>query len=171
MASGQWLAGTVEPRAPSPQQMKTGPPSRSLISEVGITALIYVGALAASFLSALCISAVIVAMLPGDNEGSLFLQPMILACVGLLFNPAILVSIAANHCRRVPAYYVPLTPILWLGQFGFVWREHVVFGAGSTVVVVVTTCTGILFGYWMLRRKKLSFRTESPRGRPLAASH
>ena len=138
--------------------MKTAHPSRSLISEVGITALIFVGALAASFLNALCISAVIVAMLPGKDEGALFLQPLILGCVGLLLNPPIFASIAANHCRQVPGYFILLTPILWLGQFGFLWREHVVFGTGYIGSVAVTACAGILWGYWTLRRKKRGFR-------------
>jgi hypothetical protein len=94
-------------------------------------------------------------------------MPAILNCAILLVNPAIFASIAANHCRRVPPYFIALTPVPWLTQSAFLWREHLVFGS-EPIAVGVSTLVGLAWAYWILGRKKRSFRTEM---KELATDH
>jgi hypothetical protein len=143
-----------------------GSPSRHLSTEIIVGALIFVGAIGASVLGSLLISAAITALLPGSDEGALFLVPATVNCSGLLVNPAIFAAVAANHCRRVPAYFIPLTPLLWMGQFVFLWREHVAFWA-APVAVVASCSAGLVLAYWILRRKRRRFRS----GAELATNH
>jgi|SRR5579864_7107163 len=147
--------------------MLIGPPSRNLASEIAIAALIFVGALAAAMLAALCLSAIPMMLIPGNDEGPLFLEPGISNSIGLLVNPVIFTSIAANHCRRVTPYFVPLTTVVWLLQFVFLRRQHLSF-EGEPVAATAFAGAGVGLAYWLLRRKhgRLSSSKNS-----LATSH
>ena len=140
--------------------MLIGPPKRPLAIEVVIAAAIYVGAFSASWLAALCLSAVPMALLRSRDEGALFMLPPISNCIGLLINPFIFATFAGNHCRRVPPYFITLTPLVWLMQFGFFWRQGLVF-SGESLVVAVCAMVGLVFGYWVLRRKAHSFGSQT----------
>ena len=104
--------------------MPIRPPARRLIFELAIAVAIYIGALGASLLVALFISSILVALIPSKGEGALFQQPAILNCVLLVINPALFASVAANHCRRAPAYFIPLAPALGLSQTVLLWRRN-----------------------------------------------
>src|SRR5690348_17157200 len=130
--------------------MAIGPPPRRLLYEIVIATLIYVGSVAASMLAALCLSVVPMAFVDSTGESALFLQPVFSNFIALLIGPAIFASIAANHCRRIPAYLVALMPILWLVQFAWWRREHFI-SRGESAVIGLCTITGLALGYWMLR--------------------
>ena len=145
--------------------MPIGPPSRSLRSEIAIATLIFIGALAASMLASLCLpfilSAVPARLSPGNDEGAvLVFYTVVSNCIGLLVNPVIFVSVAANHCRRVTPYFAALTPIIWLLQLGSLWRQHWI-ATGQPLFALVSTTTGIGLAYWILRRKERRFRNAS----------
>jgi hypothetical protein len=140
--------------------MPIGPPERPLVSEAAIAAAIFVGAFSASWLAALCLSAVPMALLRSTDEGALFLQPAVSNCIGLLVNPVIFATFAGNHCRRVPLYFTAVTPLLWLMQFGFFWRQHLMV-PGEPFGVAVCTIVGLGLGYWVLRRKERGLGSET----------
>jgi len=105
-------------------QIRVGPPIRGAASEIVLTALIFIGASAASMLAGLALSAIPLALFRSTDEGVLFLQLFIFNCITLLINPVLFATIAANHCRRVPVYFVPLTFIPWLRQISAVRPER-----------------------------------------------
>ena len=148
------------------KKRRMGPPPRRLSTELILATLIYVGALAASVLASMCLSGAVAALLPDGDEGSPFALLAIWICVGMLVNPAIFAAVAANHCRRLPVYYLPLTPVLWLGQFVILWRERLVFRYGP-IAAAGCALAGLAFAYWTLGRKKRAFQSE----RELATSH
>jgi hypothetical protein len=137
--------------------MPIGPPSRTLVSELSIAVLVYVGALSASVIVALCLSAAVVAILPGNGEGGLFLQSAISNCVGFLLNPTIFAAVVSNHCRRVSPYLIVLTLIPWLMQF-ILFRRGNLIVSGEPVAALVCALAGLALAYWVLRRKGRSFR-------------
>jgi hypothetical protein len=124
---------------------RVGPPVRGMVSEVLLTALIFIGAGAASMLTGLVLSAIPLTLLRGADEGALFLQLLVFNCITLLINPVLFAAIAANHCRRVPAYFVPLTIIPWLGQISrFEHREMIATG--------ISAAAAMALAYWVLKR-------------------
>jgi hypothetical protein len=149
--------------------MVIAPPSRSLISEIAIAALIFIGALAASMLASLCLplflsAAIPTKLIPGNDEGAVFAAGVLFTavsnCIGLLVNPVIFVSIATNYCRRVTPYFAALTPIVWLLQLGVLWRQHWTL-KGQPFLSLVSTATGIGLAYWLLRKKERYFRSNA----------
>jgi hypothetical protein len=105
-------------------------------------------------LAGLVLSAIPLTLSRSANEGALFLQLLIFNCVTLFINPVLFATIAANHCRRVPAYFVPLTLIPWLRQISRF--EH-----SEMIATGISAAAGIALAYWVLRRKASSFRTKA----------
>jgi hypothetical protein len=116
--------------------------------------LILIAASAASMLAGLVLSAIPLTLFRSADEGVLFLQVAIFNCIILLINPVLFATIAANHCRRVPSYFVPLTLIPWLGQMSR-FEHNEIIGTGISATV------GITLAYWILKRKARIFQTKT----------
>jgi hypothetical protein len=140
--------------------MPIEPPVRSLVSELVIAALIYAGSFGASLLVGLSISAIALGLIPGSDEGSLFLQPAIMNCAILLVNPVIFAAVAANHCRRTPSFLIPLTAVLGLRQTVLLWRRGS-FSVVEAIAAVFCAAIGIALGFWVLRRRQCGFGAEA----------
>jgi hypothetical protein len=135
-------------------QIRVGPPARGAASEILLTALIFIGVSAASMLAGLALSAIALALFRSTDEGVLFLQLFIFNCITLLINPVLFATIAANHCRRVPAYFVPVTVIPWLRQISRL--DH-----SEMIATGISAVAGIALAYWVLKRKARSFELRS----------
>lgn len=140
--------------------MRTRPPDRALVSELVISALIYAGSLAASLLIGLCVSVLAVAVIPNNIEGALFRQPAILNCAILAMNPFIFAFVAANHCRRTPIYFIPLTAVFGLRQTFLLWTRNS-FTAGEVYASVFCALMGLVLGFWANKRRQRSFQVET----------
>jgi len=132
-------------------QIRVGPPVRGAASEILLTALIFIGASAASMLAGLALSAIPLVLFRSTDEGVLFLQ--LFNCITLLINPVLFATIAANHCRGVPAYFVPLTVIPWLRQISR-------FDQSEMIATGISAAAGIALAYWVLKRKSRSFELD-----------
>jgi hypothetical protein len=104
-------------------------------------------------LAGLALSAIPLALFRSTDEGVLFLQLFIFNCITLLINPVLFATIAANHCRRVPAYFVPLTVIPWLRQISR-------FDQSEMIATGISAAAGIALAYWVLKRKARSFELD-----------
>lgn len=144
--------------------MPIGPPARRLSSELAIAALIFVGALSASVLVAMICSSLIIALIQAifhvNDEGLFFLQPAVITCAALLLNPGIFIAVASNHCRKVPRYFVVVTPVPWLLNFFLLWRYHQAL-ASEPLAVAVCALGGFALAWWILQRKEDSFRAQT----------
>jgi hypothetical protein len=122
--------------------------------EILLALLILIGASAASMLVGLVLSAISLSLFRGGDEGVLFLQPVIFECITLLIGPVLFATIAANHCRRVPAYFLPLTLIPWLRQVS--QFEH-----NEMIAMAISAAAGLALSYWVLHRKARIFGTKT----------
>jgi hypothetical protein len=141
-------------------RVQVGPPHRQLFSEIVLTILIYVGALAASMLVSLVLSFIPMALMRGNDEGALFMQPVITNCIALLVSPTLFATIAANHCRRTPVYFVVLTPVPGLLAIRCIQ-------GGQALTTAFCAVSGLIMGYWILRLRTRRFRSETS---PLATN-
>ena len=101
-------------------------------------------------LAGLALSAIPLARFRSTDEG---VQLLIFDCITLLINPVLFATIAANHCRRVPAYFVPLAVIPWLRQISRL-------GQGEMIATGISVAAGIALAYWVLKRKARSFEPD-----------
>jgi hypothetical protein len=140
------------------------PPSRQLIAEIAVGMLIFVGALAASLIVSVWLlfffSAISGLLIPQAAFAVGLWFTAVFNWIGLLVNPVIFVSIAANHCRRVTLYFAALTPIYWLLQLGFFRWQHLRL-RGEMPAALASAATGIGLAHWILRQKER--RSEAKR--------
>ena len=136
--------------------MGYGPPSRSLIGELAIAALIFVGALSVTFLLAVFVP--MVALTPFHTSEGLagWLYPLLASCVALVVNPVIFAAFVTNHCRRVGSYVIPLTQAPWLRTICYLpWRSPSILAG-----LVACSLSGLVLAYWIVRRKRRKFMTR-----------
>jgi hypothetical protein len=106
------------------------------------------------------ISAVIIALIPGSDEGTALLLPAIFSCAVLVVHPALFAYFAANHCRRTPAYFLPFGTLLGLSQTVLLWREHLM-STHETAAAFLFAAAGLTLGYSVLRRRQREFTMQA----------
>ena len=143
------------PNAHRPRRSLAEPPIRSVVSEFSILLLILGGTLASSILAAMTFSMIPMAFFNANDEGPLFLQPAIMNLVGVVSCPIIFATIASNHCRRFPGYFLPLTVAFWFFPVE-VLRRHNLMVRFQWMEVGISAIAGLIAGYWILRRKASS---------------
>ena len=133
------------------------PPTRTRLSELGIASLVFIGALSASVIAALCVSVALLALFQVGEDAAILFLPAFFICTGLLVNPPIFAAVLSNHCRRVSPYLIVPTVAPWLIDFALLSRRYPTV-RGGLAAVAVATLAGLAAAQGILRRKSLKLR-------------
>jgi hypothetical protein len=138
--------------------MPSIPPTRTRLSEISISTLVFIGALSASYIAAVCVSVALIALLHMSEESAFLFGPAFFICTGLLVNPAIFIAVVSNHCRRVRFLSIVPTVAPWLIDFLLMSRRNPTLRGEVAAAVAVTTLAGLAAARGILRRKSHELR-------------
>jgi hypothetical protein len=128
-------------------------PPRTLLVELSIAGLIFIGSFSASLISAICISVAVMAPFH-TTEGNAFVLLPLISCAGLLINPGVFAAFASKHIR-VRSLYVIACPVPWLVQ---AW--HVGMNRTGWIAIAASAVAGLALAHRGIRSQSNRLHLE-----------